>query len=161
MSIRFALIGAAGGAALLAVGWAAWNWHGSSRYDVGYKAAEKAMAAEVAIESLASASRLAALETAHREIERLNDENENALRAAVDAGSVRLHVNANCPGVPEAADPGMGERARPELAAAARPDYHALRSGLIKIQGDLDLCRAAVRELTEQTQKSPLKAGSW
>jgi len=148
MSIRLALIGALGGGVLVAASCAAWNWHGNARYDAGYEQAENDNAAQVAIESLASASRLAALETAHQEIERLSDEKEAALAAAVDAGSVRLHVNATCPSVPQAADASVGDGARPELAAAARPTYHALRSGLSKMQNELDLCRAAVRELT-------------
>ena len=36
MSIRLALIGAAGGAVLVAAAVTAWNWHGSARYDAGY-----------------------------------------------------------------------------------------------------------------------------
>lgn len=135
----------AAGALAVAAGVAAWNWHGTDRYRAGYGQAEADMVAAAAISSLASASRLAALETAHREIERLAREKEDALRAAVDAGRVRLRVAAICP---KTADAGLGNGARPELAAAARPDYHALRTGLSKMQGDLEMCRAAVRELT-------------
>lgn len=149
MSIRLALICAAGGAALVAAGWAAWNWHGSARYDDGYQQAITDTKAQADAQALASASRLAALEHTHDEIARLEHEKESALAAAVDAGRVRLHVNATCPRVPEAADAGVGDGARPELAAAARQDYHALRSGLIEMRADLELCRAAVRELTQ------------
>lgn len=148
MSIRLALIAAAGGAVLVGAGWAAWDWHGDARYGDGYQQAISDTKAHADAEALASATRLAALEHAHAEIRRLENEKESALAVAVNAGRVRLHVNADCPGLPEAADPSMGQGARTELAAAARQDYYALRSGLIEARADLDLCRAAVRELT-------------
>jgi len=148
MGLKTYALAAIGGAALVAAGWAAWNWHGTGQYKAGYAQALADTKAQADAQALASASQLAALEHAHNEIERLKREKENALAAAVDAGRVRLRVNATCPGVPKAADTSVGAGTRPELDASARQDYLALRSGVVKIQQELELCRAAVRELT-------------
>ena len=135
------------GSLLVSAGVATWEWQGSRNYKDGYGQAEKDISARLASESLASASRLAALESAHREIERLAHEKESALAAAVDTGRVRLRVQATCPS-PKTANASVGNGASPELAATARPAYFALRSGMIKMRSDLDMCRASVRELT-------------
>lgn len=148
MGLRTYALAAIGGAVLVAAGWAAWNWNGTSQYKAGYAQAKADTRAQADAQALASASRLVALEHAHNEIERLKREKENALAAAVDAGRVRLRVNATCPSVPKTTDPGVGGGTRPELTAAARQDYLALRSGVVKVQQELELCRAAVRELT-------------
>lgn len=131
--------------------WAAQGWRYGER--IALIERDQAQAWSIAAaQALASSSRLAALEHAHNEIVRLEHEKESALATAVDAGRVRLHVNATCPSMPEATDAGLGNGTRPELAAAARQDYHALRAGLIKTRADLDLCRASVRELTKASE---------
>lgn len=72
------------------------------------------------------------------------------LRAAVAAGQQRLHVNATCPGVPDAsATTRVADAGAPELTAQARQDYFALRDELalsrqmiLGLQGYARLCTA-------------------
>lgn len=87
MSIKLALIGAAGGALLVAAGWFAWNWHGDTRYDAGYAAAvvdQQAAAAEEMQKVLKeNKRRVAALEIARDNAEKM------AATAATDAATAR------------------------------------------------------------------------
>ena len=72
------------------------------------------------------------------------DENDR-LRAAVDAGSKRLLVRARCPatpGVPQAT-PGasVDNGARAELDPSARSTHYALRAGLKRAEEKLAACQ--------------------
>lgn len=75
-------------------------------------------------------------------------ENEK-LRAAVDAGAVRLRVKARCPSLPAAPEgaPGAGvdTGGTAELDPAARPAYFALRDGIEKNAAQLTACQNVLR----------------
>ncbi|MDH1522526.1 lysis system i-spanin subunit Rz [Achromobacter mucicolens] len=75
---------------------------------------------------------------------------DEGLRADVDAGRQRLHVNAACSaasgGVSEAGSASrVGNGARPELDPAARSDYFALRAGIQQLTAQLAACQARLR----------------
>lgn len=75
---------------------------------------------------------------------------DDALRAAVDAGRQRLHVAAACPaaggGVSEAgAAARVGDGSRPELDPAARSTYFALRAGIREVTAQLAACQGRQR----------------
>lgn len=75
---------------------------------------------------------------------------DEALRADVDAGRQRLHVNATCAaasgGVSEAGSAArVGNGARPELDPTARSDYFALRAGIQQLTAQLAACQARLR----------------
>jgi prophage endopeptidase len=80
-----------------------------------------------------------------KEKERENDK----LRAAVAAGTVRLRLKATCPEVPGAAasgEPGpVDNGVWPELDAAAGPAYFSLRSGIIRKEAQLSACQGLLR----------------
>jgi prophage endopeptidase len=80
-----------------------------------------------------------------REKEKEND----ALRNAVAARDKRLLVKVHCPAVPAAPETaqtgGVDHGAVAELAASARSDYHALRSGIIRIEAQLGACQDLLR----------------
>lgn len=88
---------------------------------------------------LISAQGYAALQEKERENDRLRD--------AVDAGTVRLRVAAKCPArLPEAAPGGPVDTAGgAELDAPARRHYHALRSGIVQLESRLSACQATLR----------------
>ncbi|SIT00144.1 lysis system i-spanin subunit Rz [Achromobacter sp. MFA1 R4] len=72
---------------------------------------------------------------------------DESLRADVDAGRHRLHVNATCTaangGVSEAGSAArVGNGTRPEFDAAARSDYFALRAGIARVTVRLAACQA-------------------
>ena len=76
---------------------------------------------------------------------------DEGLRADVDAGRQRLHVNATCAaasgGVPEAgATARVGNGTRPELNPSARSDYFALRAGIQQMSAQLAACQARLRK---------------
>lgn len=75
-------------------------------------------------------------------------ENEK-LRAAVDAGAVRLRVKARCPILPAASEAapgaGVGDGGTAELDPAARQDYFALRAAIGNVEAQLSACQAIVR----------------
>lgn len=76
--------------------------------------------------------------------------NENQkLRAAVDAGAVRLRVKARCPILPAASEAapgaGVGDDGTAELDPSARPDYFALRAGIENQAAQLSACQAILR----------------
>lgn len=91
-----------------------------------------------------------ALVDIERTAERTKAREENdRLRAAVDAGAVRLRIRAACPSpeLPQAASgPGVGDRAQAELAADARQDYFALRSGIVEVEKALAACQDILRK---------------
>ncbi|ACR15068.1 Rz-like phage lysis protein [Burkholderia phage BcepIL02] len=70
-----------------------------------------------------------------KEMQDAKQENER-LRAAVDAGAVQLRVRAKCPAAPArdvrgaAAAPGVDDDGTVELDAGARQHYFALRDGI-------------------------------
>lgn len=75
---------------------------------------------------------------------------DEGLRADIDAGRQRLHVNASCVsasgGVSEAGGAArVGNGSRPELDPAARPDYFALRAGIRQMTAQLEACQARFR----------------
>lgn len=75
-------------------------------------------------------------------------ENEK-LRAAVDAGAVRLRVKARCPILPAASEAapgaGVGDGGTAELDPAARQDYFALRAAIGNVEAQLSACQAIVK----------------
>lgn len=91
-----------------------------------------------------------ALVDAERTAERNKAREENdRLRAAVDAGAVRLRVRAACPvaRVPETpARAGVDHGAQAELDAEARSDYFALRDGIIEVEKALAACQDILRK---------------
>lgn len=75
---------------------------------------------------------------------------DDGLRADVDVGRQRLHINAVCPaaggGVSQAgAAARVGNGTRAELDPTARPDYFALRAGIRQVTAQLEACQARVR----------------
>lgn len=75
---------------------------------------------------------------------------DEGLRADVDAGRQRLHVNATCAaaggGVSGAGSAArVGDGSRPELDPSARPDYFALRAGIQQVTAQLAACQARLR----------------
>lgn len=82
-----------------------------------------------------------------------NAENDNeSLRADVDAGRRRLLVRATCPassvtGLPDTSTAtGLGHGATAELDPAARPDYFALRNGIKRVTAQLEVCQSRLAE---------------
>lgn len=77
-------------------------------------------------------------------------ENEtSALERAVADGSKRLPVKAKCPAAAVRADgtlPSGAGGGQPELDASARFDYYALRRGIDRQYGLLELCRSELRK---------------
>lgn len=75
-------------------------------------------------------------------------ENEK-LRAAVAAGTVRLRLKATCPEVPGPAasgEPGpVDNGGGAELDAVSRQHYHSLRSGIIRKEAQLSACQGLLR----------------
>ncbi|WP_255508615.1 lysis system i-spanin subunit Rz [Achromobacter sp. ACM02] len=168
MSIGTALIGWKGYAAAvlagaLLAGGAAWTAQGWR-----YGAQIASMRADEA-DRVAEAQRQAReiMQRRYAEVGEINERNAKAewaaygglrsaqtkdegLRADVDAGRQRLHVNATCPaasgGMSEArAAARVGDGARPELDPAARSDYFALRAGIRQVTAQLEACQARLR----------------
>lgn len=114
----------------------------------GYYAADRAhlaKQAEALRESIALRDKHAS-EVAHIDrtytaaLEAARNENQ-ALAAAVAAGTKRLRVAASCP-VSAGQSAGVGDAAGPELNAAARPTYYALRDGLARQAEQLAACQS-------------------
>lgn len=119
-------------------------WYG------GYRTAERAFEAKevrALQDSIALRDKHAA-EVAHIDrtytaaLEAARNENQ-ALAAAVAAGTKRLRVAASCP-VPAGQSASVGDAAGPELNAAARPTYYALRDGLARQAEQLAACQAYI-----------------
>lgn len=152
-----ALFGAlvSGGAAWTAQGWRYGAQIATMRADESDRVAEsQRQAREI-------------LQRRHAEVGEINERNAKAewaaygglrsaqtkdegLRADVDAGRQRLHVNAACPaasgGVSEAGSASrVGNGARPELDPTARSDYFALRAGIQQLTAQLAACQARLR----------------
>lgn len=146
-----ALVAAVIAAALFGAGWTVNGWRWSERLATEHAALSAATvtASEAARErEQVLADAIAAID-ADRTTERTKANDENArLRAAVDAGAVRLHVAAHCPtaGLPDsAAGPGLDYRAGAELDAAARAAYFGLRDGLKRSEAKLSACQDVIR----------------
>ena len=75
-------------------------------------------------------------------------ENEtSALERAVADGTKRLRVKASCPAVRTEGTISSGTGGgQPELDASARFDYYALRRGIDRQYGLLELCRSELRK---------------
>ncbi|AZV94499.1 lysis protein [Pseudomonas sp. S 311-6] len=137
----------------------------SWRHDAAIAKLERQQATAMAAQSADAAQRLQA---AHEELaarqtewaetearlygELRNAENDNeSLRADVDAGRRRLLVRAACPassvtGLPDTSTAaGLGHGATDELDPAARPAYFALRSGIERVTAQLEACQARLQ----------------
>jgi len=136
--------------ALFAAGWLVNGWRWESRWNerearyaaAVVKASEEAREREQVLTD--AIARIDAEYTAERT--KANEE-ISRMRAAVDAGAVRLRVAARCPAASvsqAAAGPGVDHGTGAELAADARSDYFALRGGLIRQEQKLAACQAAL-----------------
>lgn len=146
-----ALAAAVLAAALFAAGWTVSGWRSSAEIDalrarhaaLGQQAGERARRQEAALAE--AIARIDQVRTAER---RKADEEITRLRAALDAGAVRLRVAVRCPTplLPEAAaGAGVDHGAGAELAADARPDYFALRSGIGRLEAKLAACQSVLQ----------------
>lgn len=141
------------GAAEKDLAWTAkWNQHlaaDEQAYAATLAAYQKKHDDDAALIAILEAQGYAALQEKQRE--------NAALRAAVDAGRVRLRVKATCPQMPAAPgtpqDPGLGDGAAAELDPAARQDYLDLRAGIGHQFQQLTACQAMLKGLT--TPSSP------
>lgn len=141
----------AGVAAIAAALWALYSWiwdqgaaHVQAQWDLAVTEAQ--------LDSLRVAQQrqaaIAATDQQHTEALREKDHEIARLRAAVAAGTVRLRVNATCPGVPTAAgDPGVDPGPAPELGRAAVEDYFVLRDGINRQYEQLTACQSILRGL--------------
>lgn len=106
--------------------------------DATYRKKEQDLQAEMAIADA----------LAYQALQEKAHENEK-LRAAVDAGAVRLRVKARCPILPAASEAapgaGVGDDGTAELDPSARPDYFALRAGIENQAAQLSACQAILR----------------
>lgn len=131
--------------------WALYSWvwdrgaaHVQAEWDLAVTQAE--------LDSLNSAQQrqadIAEIDQAHTEALMEKDHEIARLRAAVAAGSVRLRVNATCPGLPATAgDPGVDPGPAPELGRAAVEDYFVLRDGINRQYEQLTACQSILRGL--------------
>lgn len=152
MPLKYRVAARLAGLALVAVAlWALYSWiwdrgaaHVQAEWDLAVTQAE--------LDSLNSAreqqTAVAAIDQAHTEALKEKDHEIARLRAAVAAGSVRLRVNATCPGLPAAAgDPGVDTGPAPELGRAAVQDYFVLRDGINRQYEQLTACQSILRGL--------------
>lgn len=147
------LIAAAGAiAGAFFAGWLTngWRWEVRQADLVEQYRAAEALAADAARRQSAEwAAKATDLDRAHTA--KLSEaQNEiDALRSAVAAGSKRLRVRATCPpsaslpGAPAA--PGVGDGAAPRLAADAEQDYFTLLSQLSRMDEQLRACQEWVK----------------
>lgn len=134
-------------AGLIVSGWAAYAWERSTLQDLRLADSTAALKSEQAARGQEAAWRRS-FSQIDQQISQLEADRVeiSKLRAAVDAGSVRLHVAAHCSSLSDAAGgSGLGHDAAPELDAAARPDYFALREGLAVQFRQLSACQAILR----------------
>lgn len=128
------LLAGLAGAALVAAGWLAWNWHGDARYDAGYQMAVKDQQAEAAEEMKKvleeNQRRTAALEIARDNAEKM------AATAATDAATARTAAER------------LRNRAN-ALAADAKRRYPALAEGGPSAGAALDLLTYMLGRLGE------------
>lgn len=119
----------------------------------GYRTAERAFKAkevQALQESIAlrdkHAAEVAQIDRTYTAaLEAARNENQ-ALAAAVAAGTKRLRVAASCP-VPAGQPASVGDATGPELNAAARPTYYALRDGLARQAEQLAACQSILNAL--------------
>lgn len=147
------LIAAAGAVAgAFFAGWLTngWRWEARQADLVEQYRAAEALAADAARRQSAEwAAKAIDLDRAHT-AKLFEAQNEiDALRSAVAAGSKRLHVRATCPpaaGVPGAPTaPGVDDGAAPRLAADAEQYYFTLISQLSRMEEQLRACQGWIK----------------
>lgn len=84
----------------------------------------------------------------HTELEKKREENDR-LRAAVAAGTVRLRLAASCPSQAPAGSPGVDHGGEPVLDRAAEQAYFALRDGIARKEQQLKACQEILRKERE------------
>lgn len=136
--------------ALFAAGWLVNGWRWESRWserEAGYAAAVVEASEEAREREQVLADAIARVDAEHTAERTKADEEISRLRAAVDAGAVRLRVAARCPTASvsqAAAGSGVDHGTGAELAADARQDYFALRAGLTRQEQKLAACQATL-----------------
>lgn len=140
-------------AIVFGAGWATQGW----RKDAAHAESLRVIDAEYIAALKDSEARRAKTAAAYAEIDvRLHKEltdaqNDNEkLRADVDAGGKRLLVRARCstsdPADTSGRSPGVGDGASAVLDPAARRDYFALRSNILITEKKLEACQGLLRK---------------